>query len=75
MGLDQDRQELETHLRELRQQVASAGTSVSPDTRLAVHAALVQSEAALLLADVLQSATQTLVHDALQPLMARLPDR
>ena len=71
----QGRQELEEHIRDLRQQVATPGASMSPDMRLAVHAALVQAEAALLLSDVLHSTTQTLVHDGLRPLMARLPDR
>ncbi len=75
MGMDQDREHVESHIQELRDRLAGAATSASPDTQLAAHAALVQSEAALLLADTVRTATQTIVHDGLRPLMMRLPER
>lgn len=71
----QAHEELEVHIEELKRRMAAAGSSLSADARLTGLAALVHSEALLIAADALHSASQSLVHDGLRPLMRRLPDR
>jgi hypothetical protein len=73
MGIHEDRNRLENDLAELESLLAHQ--RLSPDTRVTGHAAVTQSRALLLMADVLQSAVVSLVNDGLRPLVARLPDR
>jgi len=73
MGLDQDRNRLESDIAELESMLAHQ--RLSPDARVTGYAAVTQSRALLLMADVMQSAVNSLVHDGLRPLMTRLPDR
>lgn len=73
MGLDQDRSRLESDIAELESTLAHQ--RLSPDARVTGLAAVTQSRALLLMADVVQSAANSLVNDGLLPLMDRLPDR
>ena len=73
MGIDQDRTKIEEDIAELESMLAHQ--RLSPDARVTGLAAVTQSRALLLMADVLQSAANSLVNDGLRPLMTRLPDR
>ena len=58
MGMDQDREKLESDIRELREVVSSPDSALSADTRTMARAAVVQSEAMLLLTDALMMAVR-----------------
>jgi hypothetical protein len=73
MGIHEDRNRLENDLAELESLLAHQ--RLSPDARVTGYAAVTQSRALLLMADMLQSAAVSLVNDGLRPLAARLPDR
>lgn len=73
MGSHEDRNQLENDIAALENMLAHQ--RLSPDARVTGHAAVTQSRALLLMADVLQSAVRSLVNDGLRPLLARLPDR
>jgi hypothetical protein len=73
MGLHEDRSRLENDIAELENLLAHQ--RLSPDARVTGHAAVTQSRALLLMADVLQTAARSIVNDGLRPLMTRLPDR
>ena len=72
MGLHEDRNRLEKDIAELESTLAHQ--RLSPDARVTGLAAVTQSRALLLMADVLQSAANSLVNDGLRPLLGRLPD-
>jgi hypothetical protein len=67
------RDQLDIDLAELRAQLDTERRQLSPDARVTALAAVVQSEALLLMTDQLRSSVSTLVHDGLRPLMSRLP--
>ena len=59
MGMDQDREQLESHIRELRETISNPSAPLSADTQVMARAALVQSEALMLLTDGLMTAVRS----------------
>jgi hypothetical protein len=75
MGSLDDRIQMEAHLRELRGLLEGDQGQLSPDAKVTALAAIVQTEALMLMSEALSGAAQTLVHDGLRPLLSYLPGR